>query len=48
MVQHAVGDIILQEKRKSSVEYEIHDNIDNEVDEYDLYELDKTSLDEKE
>ena len=37
-----------KKKRKSSVEYEIHDNIDNEVDEYDLYELDKTSLDEKE
>ena len=30
------------------MKYETHDNIDDEVNEYELYELDKMSLDEKE
>ena len=47
MVQHAVDEIILQEKKKPGVEYETHENIDDEVNEYDMYKLDKLSPDEK-
>ena len=46
MVQRAVDDIILQEKEKLCVEYETYENIYGEVDEYELYELDKKVLDE--
>ena len=46
MVQHGVDEIILQ-KRKLTVEDETHENIDNKVDEDDLYELDKMSPDDK-
>ena len=45
MVQRAVDDIILQEKEKLCVEYETYENIYGEVDEYELYELDKMSPD---
>ena len=47
MVQHTVDEIILQEKQKLSVKDETHDNIDDEVDEDELYEIYKMSLDEK-
>ena len=46
MVQHTVDEIILQEKQKLSVKDETHDNIDDKVDEDELYNLDKTILDE--
>ena len=35
-------------RRKISVKDETHDNIDDESDEYELYEFDKMILDEKE
>ena len=35
IVQHAVDEIILQEKN-AKCKYETHENIDSEVDEYDL------------
>ena len=44
MVQHAVDETILQEKEKLSVKYETHENIDDEIDEDEMYELDKMSL----
>ena len=47
VTQHTVDEIILQKNEKLSVKYETHDNIDDEVDEDELYELDKMSLDEK-
>ena len=47
MVQHAVDEIILKEKEKLIVKYEIHDNIDNESNEDELYEHEKNILDEK-
>ena len=49
MVQHAVHEIILQENEKVnlSVKNERHENINDEVDEYDVYDLDKLILDEK-
>ena len=49
MVQHAVDEIILQgkENKKFSMKDETHENIDSEVDEYELYELDKIIIDEK-
>ena len=34
-------------EKKPGVEYETHENIDDEVDEDDLYKIDKMSLDEK-
>ena len=46
MVKHAFDEIILQENRKLGVEDETHENIDDEFDEYELYELDKDSYDE--
>ena len=48
IVQYAVDEIIQQEKEKLSVKNETHENIDDKFDEYELYEIDKTSLDEKE
>ena len=45
--QHAVDEIILQEKEQLSVKDETHENINDELYEYDLYELDQMSLDEK-
>ena len=49
MVQHAVHEIILQENEKVnlSVKNERYENINDEVDEYDVYDLDKLILDEK-
>ena len=44
MVQHAVDEIILQEKNKLSAENESHENIYYEADEDDLYDIDNTSL----
>ena len=40
-VQHAVDEIILQEKENLSVKDETYENIDDEVDEDELYELEK-------
>ena len=48
IVQHAVDEIILQEKKILSVKYETHENIDYEFNEDELYRFDKTSLDYKE
>ena len=36
-----VDNFILQDKEKLSVEYDTHEKIDDEVDEYELYELEK-------
>ena len=47
VIQHTVYYITLQENERLSLKYETHENIDDEVDEDDLYELDKMSLDEK-
>ena len=47
-IQHAVDEIILQGNEKLSVKDETYENIDDEVDEDDLYKLDKMSFDEKE
>ena len=46
--QHAFGEIILKETEKEnlSAENETHENIDNEVDEDELYEMDKLSRNE--
>ena len=46
IVQHAVDYIILKEK-KLSVKDETHENIYAEVDEDELYDIEKMSLDEK-
>ena len=46
-IQHAVDEIILQGNEKLSVKDETYENIDDEVDEDDLYKLDKMSFDEK-
>ena len=35
------------EDKKSTIEYETHENIDEKVDENELSEIDKLSLDEK-
>ena len=48
IVQHAVDDILLQDKDKLSVEDETHKNIDGEVDEDELYNLEQMVFDEKE
>ena len=34
-------------KKKITVQYETHDKIIDEIDEYELYEIDKINLDEK-
>ena len=47
IVNHEVDDIILQKNNKASSEYEAHENIDDEVDENDLYQIDNMSLDDK-
>ena len=47
ITQHAVDDIILQEKEKVGVKDETYENIDDVVDKYYIYELDKFILDEK-
>ena len=41
MFQHAFDEKILQEKEKLSVKDETHENIDDEIDEYQLYDLEK-------
>ena len=48
IVNHAVGDIILQENKKLSVNDEAQENVDSEVNENNLYDIDKMILDEKE
>ena len=47
IAQHVVDEIIQQEKEKLSVKDETHENIDDEVDEDDMYDIDKIILDEK-
>ena len=44
ITQHAVYETILQDKEKLSVKDETHNNIDDEVDEDELYELEKLVL----
>ena len=41
--QRAVYEILLQEKEKLNLEDETHDSIDDEVDEDELYKIDKMS-----
>ena len=43
IVQHAVDDIILQDKEKLSVKDETHDKIDDEVNKDELYNLENES-----
>ena len=40
IIQHPVYEIILKDKEKINVKYRTHDNIDDEVDRDELYELD--------
>ena len=47
IVNHAEDKILLQENNKVSAEEEAHENIESELDEDDLYNIDKMSLDEK-
>ena len=47
IVNHAEDKILLQENNKVSAEEEAHENIESELDEDDLYHIDKMSLDEK-
>ena len=44
IVQHAVDEIILQEKEKSSFKDETHHNIYSQVGDDELYKLDKVGL----
>ena len=46
IVQHAVYDILLQEKERLSVKDETRENIGDEVEEDEMYKLNKMSLDE--
>ena len=46
IVYQAVDEIILQDNNELSVEYESHQKINSEINENDLYEIDKMSLDE--
>ena len=46
MVQRAVDEIILQKNEKLSVEDKTREKINDEVDEDEIYELDKISLNE--
>ena len=48
VIQNSFDEIILQQNKKLSVEGETHQNINYEVDEDQLYEIDKTRIDEKE
>ena len=47
ILQNSVDEIILQQNIILSVKNVTHENIYYEVDEDDLYEIDKTSLDDK-
>ena len=46
MVQHAVDEIILRDNNKLSAEYEAHENINDEINEDNLYEIDNMSIEE--
>ena len=48
IVKHKFDKIIPQDNKKLIVKYESQENIDDEGNEDDLYDLDKMSLDEKE
>ena len=47
-MKHAVDEIILQENAKLNLKDTTHEKIHDEVDEYELYEIYRMSLDEKE
>ena len=47
IVQHSADEIITAENKTIRVEYETHDNIDDEINEDNMYKLDKMSIDEK-
>ena len=46
IIQHAFDEIIPQQNKKISVKYETHENMNDQVDEDELYKLNKKSLDE--
>ena len=46
MIRHAADQIVLQEKEKLGVKDETYDNIDDEVDKDELYNLDRIIIDE--
>ena len=47
IVQNSVDELILQENKKLGVKYETHENIYDELDEDEIYDIYKMSLDDK-
>ena len=47
IVKRAVDEIMLQQKEILIVKDKTHENIQDEVNEYDMYEINKINLDEK-